>query len=236
MNTSSSLTPDYNAYYGDPRLAEWRRFGARQKAANIRRLAYGLSPAAVLDVGSGDGAVLQALEEQGFAAPCTALEISATGLEALRARQLHLLTAALPFDGESMPFADQEFDLAILSHVLEHVEYPRKLLAEIRRVAKRLIVEVPLEDNAFLPRNYRPDPVGHINFYNPKTFRRLLQTCGFVVEEQITKNPERVMYTFMSGVRGNLTWAIKESALRLVPPLATRLWTYHGVIRARAAE
>ncbi len=46
-------------------------------------------------------------------------------------------------DAADMPFADQVFDYAICSHVLEHVERPDAVIAELVRVAKAGYIEVP---------------------------------------------------------------------------------------------
>lgn len=44
---------------------------------------------------------------------------------------------------DDMPFADQAFDYAICSHVLEHVPDPAAVVAELTRVAKAGYIEVP---------------------------------------------------------------------------------------------
>jgi SAM-dependent methyltransferase len=46
-------------------------------------------------------------------------------------------------DASDMPFADKVFDYAICSHVLEHVERPDLVIAELTRVAKAGYIEVP---------------------------------------------------------------------------------------------
>jgi SAM-dependent methyltransferase len=46
-------------------------------------------------------------------------------------------------DAAAMPFADQVFDYAICSHVLEHVEHPDAVIVELARVAKAGYIEVP---------------------------------------------------------------------------------------------
>ncbi len=51
------------------------------------------------------------------------------------------------------------------SHVVEH---PRTLLHEARRVARHVFVEVPLEHNLRLPRDFAADDLGHINAYTRK--------------------------------------------------------------------
>jgi SAM-dependent methyltransferase len=46
-------------------------------------------------------------------------------------------------DAQSMPFADDEFDYVIASHIAEHVDDPRRFCAELSRVAARGYVETP---------------------------------------------------------------------------------------------
>ena len=46
-------------------------------------------------------------------------------------------------DAADMPFADKVFDYVICSHVLEHVEHPDAVIAELTRVAKAGYIEVP---------------------------------------------------------------------------------------------
>lgn len=48
-------------------------------------------------------------------------------------------------DGQYLPFADGTFDYVICSHVLEHVEEPTSLIAELMRVARRGYIETPSE-------------------------------------------------------------------------------------------
>lgn len=48
-------------------------------------------------------------------------------------------------DGQFLPFADQAFDYVICAHVLEHVEDPKQLIAELMRVARRGYIETPSE-------------------------------------------------------------------------------------------
>ena len=48
-------------------------------------------------------------------------------------------------DGQFLPFADHAFDYVICSHILEHVEDPAQLIAELERVARRGYIETPSE-------------------------------------------------------------------------------------------
>ena len=48
-------------------------------------------------------------------------------------------------DGQFLPFADRAFDYVICSHVLEHIEDPRRFISELMRVACRGYIETPSE-------------------------------------------------------------------------------------------
>jgi SAM-dependent methyltransferase len=146
----------------------------------------------------------------------------------LKNRDIPLLKECSLFDGYSISYENKKFDLAILSHVIEHVEYPRKLLYEAKRIAKFVFVEVPLEDTVRLPKNFVFDKVGHIEFYSSKSIYRLIQTCNLDVISQLTTNPSKVTYAFQKGRKGKLYYYIKELLLRFLPFLATNLFTYHS--------
>jgi SAM-dependent methyltransferase len=51
-------------------------------------------------------------------------------------------------DAEDMPFADQVFDYVICSHVLEHVRFPERVIAEMMRVGRAGYIEVPEASSA----------------------------------------------------------------------------------------
>ena len=88
---------------------------------------------------------------------------------------------------ESLPFADNEFDTVICTHVIEHVLDYRASIAELRRIAKkRLIIVVPRE------REYRYTFNPHFNFF-PYThsFLRAMQP---VPESHAIKDIRRDIY------------------------------------------
>jgi SAM-dependent methyltransferase len=231
------LQSNYDDYYrGD--ISEWRELGAIDKVANIRRLCASMAPATVLDVGAGEGAVLQRLADGGFGERHFALDISASGVECIRKRTIPSLVECRQFDGYAIPYADSTFDLAVLSHVIEHVEHPRLLLNEAARVADLVFVEVPLEHNRRLPGDFVWDSVGHINFYTPKTIRLLVQSCGHEVLQQQQNQPMLRQYRYRLGAKGIAAYLLKESVLRTMPSVAHSLFTYHSslVIRSRRSS
>jgi ubiquinone/menaquinone biosynthesis C-methylase UbiE len=134
------------------------------------------------------------------------------------------------FDGYHVPYDDGKFDIAILSHVIEHVDHPRALLYEASRVAKFVFVEVPLEDTIRLSNDFVFDRVGHINFYSLKTIRRLLQSCGLKIFGQIVTNQPKATYTYQKGTKGLLNYYIKRVLIQFVPGFASSLFTYHAAL------
>lgn len=46
-------------------------------------------------------------------------------------------------DGQKLPFGDKQFDYVICSHILEHIQNPKRFIAELTRVGKSGFIEVP---------------------------------------------------------------------------------------------
>lgn len=223
---SSKLLENYDGYYEAE--SEWRRLGAVDKAANIVEMCGDHPHRTILEIGSGEGAILGRLSSLKFGDSLFAIEISRTGVETTRKRGIPQLVECELFDRCSIPYHDSQFDVAILSHVVEHLEHPRTMIYEAARVAKAVFVEVPLEDTMRLKKDYVFDTVGHINFYSAKTIRRLLQPCDLRVVNQRVTTGSRLSYQYRLGsVRGLLTHCVKYSLLCCSQSVATRLFTYN---------
>ncbi|MBX3358598.1 MAG: class I SAM-dependent methyltransferase [Phycisphaeraceae bacterium] len=237
---ASDLDRLYSQYYSTARELEWYAICAEDKAQNIRDLCSAVPHSSIIEIGAGDGAILNLLDAQGFGERLHALEISESGLEAFGKKSWQRLVEVKRFDGYHAPYPDDAFDLAILSHVVEHVEHPRMLLYEAARIARHVFVEVPLEchsGNTHLRRDFVLDSTGHINFYNADLIRLLLQTSGLRVLDQKVSIQSPKVYAFASGAKGRVRHAIKSTLLRLAPRLAQRRFTYHcSVVCARATE
>ncbi len=245
MNTIQA-SPEMASQYGDYYAAgtsQWRDIGAWAKGQNILEMTRGIAVDQTLEIGAGDGAVLQFLSEHGFADQLHAIEISPTGVDAIRSRKISKLASCQRFDGYEAPFSDNQFDLAILCHVLEHVEHERVLLKEMARVSKHQYIEVPLDYNRGLP---FPDnrkstlehdkPLGHINAYSPALMRHLLDSLGFEILKESITNPPFAAYRYRKGaLRGGISYAIKQCLLKISPALATKLFTYHYSVLCRPA-
>jgi ubiquinone/menaquinone biosynthesis C-methylase UbiE len=178
---SKDVKSAYNQFYEQNDDA-WRMLGAKSKAKNIIEVCKALNPEKVLEVGAGDGSILHFLNEWAFGKELYALEIADTGVAAIEKRKLQNLREVKTFDGYQIPYADDSFDLVILAHVLEHVEHERILLRELKRVAKHIVVEVPLDYRFGVDKRMKHFlDYGHINMYTPTSLRFLLQSEGLEI-------------------------------------------------------
>ena len=179
--TNSSVINAYDNFYQNHDEA-WRMLGAKYKAQNIAEVCKGKAFAKVLEVGAGDGSILHYLDQWNFAPELYAIEISKSGVGHIKSRNLKSLKEVQVFDGYHIPFENQAFDLVILAHVLEHVEYERMLLRELKRVARFQVIEVPRDYRFGVDK--RIDhflAYGHLNVYTPSSLRYLLRSEGFEV-------------------------------------------------------
>lgn len=73
------------------------------------------------------------------------------------------------FDGVNIPFSDNYFDLIYCNQVLEHVQYPEKLLIEVQRVLKK--------DGMFIGSTSQFEPYHSYSIWNytPYGFKLLIE-------------------------------------------------------------
>lgn len=187
---SEDVKSAYNEFYKSSDEA-WRMLGASAKAQNIMEVCNSIKPQKILEVGAGDGSILHFLDKANFGSEIYALEIADTGVERIRNRNLKNLKAVDSFDGYKIPYPDGHFDLVILAHVLEHVEHERILLRELKRVARYVVIEVPLDYRFGVDKRMKHFlNYGHINMYTPTLIRFLLQTEGLeIVADRTSLTP-----------------------------------------------
>ena len=104
----------------------------------------------ILDVGC-DGATLTAIVAKKSAAE-DVIGIDISKESVVYSKRKHPEFQLAVGNAEELPFQDATFDMVFCSEVLEHVEHPEKLLAEIKRCLKadgHCIVEVPTESILF---------------------------------------------------------------------------------------
>jgi len=235
LEVSRQLRQKFDHYYDTVR--EGRPLGAIDKVASIISLCGGYPHGKILEIGCGEGSVLARMAAVGFGEALYGLEISRSGVEAVARRGIGPLVECRVYDGYDIPYPDRSFDLAILTHVVEHLEYPRKLLREAARVAGYVFVHVPLQDNFWLPQDYGQKKGGQINVYSQKTIRHLLQSCDLEIVAQEVSNYSRALHVRWAGqTTGPLLYWLKRGMLKLMPPVAKRLFTYNSALLCRSGD
>jgi SAM-dependent methyltransferase len=238
-----SLTEFYEAGYTqqDPergaQLGRWRALGARSKADHVLALCrrVGLTPQTVVEIGCGDGALLEALAARGLASTYDGFELSAPAAEIARGRGIPGARRIEAYDGVHVPAEDRGYDLAIVSHVLEHVPDPGALLAEAGRVGEHVLVEVPLEANRSAQRPHKraeAAQIGHIQAFDRAAIRVLAAANDLWVRADLSDPLPREHHAFFAeGRRARATaavkWGLRAAAWRVAPKRAERLFTVH---------
>ena len=123
-----------------------------------------------LDVAAGGGHVSRRLRNAG----CAVVTVDpAPGME-----------ADVVAPAEALPFADGSFDVVTCRIAAHHFQDVRKALAEMARVAQRLVV---IEDNVFRGQHVEEaqrhrDPT-HVRSYSEEVWTELVTATGFEIEQ-----------------------------------------------------
>ena len=137
-----------------------------------------------------------------------------------------------------MPAQDGEYELAVLSHVLEHVPDPLPLLREAARVARGVLVEVPLEDNRSGRRpahRAESERIGHLHQFKRSDVHALVAAAGLHVERELTDPLPREHHAFFAGSaaargRAALKWAVRAAVWKLAPQGGEKWFTVHYAV------
>jgi SAM-dependent methyltransferase len=149
--------------------------------AEVARLVAERGPGRVLEVGCGEGIVIEYVRRRHHGVRLDGVEPDADALARARRR----LPDALLVRGDAcdLGIATGAYDLVLCLEVLEHLREPARALGEIRRVARRgCILSVPHEPffrlgNLLRARNVRRlgDPPDHVQHWSRRGFESL---CG----------------------------------------------------------
>lgn len=162
----------------------------------------------LLDVGCGPGFLMVKAKENGF---------DSFGLDFNRFAVEKAVSMGLPnakvggVEEIEKIFPGQKFKVAVMFHVLEHLEEPAKILAEIRKNLQPdgfLAIAVPNSDRSNLRLNFRSRregwdyPPHHISRWKPGVLTKFLEGNGFSVVEVAEERIETFhqIYKFIFGI------------------------------------
>jgi len=136
----------------------------------------------VIDVGCATGALLADLRDRGWRV--TGVEISPCAEYAKKERRLDVRN--IPF--EENKFSQENFDVILASHLIEHLNDPASFLTEVNRVLKeggRIFITTP-NISGFQARLYggrwRSAIFDHLYLFSVRTLSKMLKKAGFKIE------------------------------------------------------
>lgn len=187
---------DYDKIYSNytDEYIDWVKRGCLWKAKILSGLIEGGARGAILEIGTGRGDVLEALEN--FQTKLGA-DVSD---EALRQhREIYPSHRLVKIDADKpLPFKDDEVDFVLLCDILEHVDNPEGLLREAGRVGKYLLLKIPVERAFFVGvanlirgKKYGvTHPSGHLHCWNVGDIRLLLEKADVsIIRYQFVPTP-----------------------------------------------
>lgn len=217
-------------YYDRPVLQAAIRFSVSEEWVATSSL-FPTAKGRALDVGAGCGIASFALARAGWRT--TALEPDASELVGAGAIRTLARDAGLDIDviqafGETLPFADEEFDLVYGRQVLHHARNLGKFCSELHRVLKPGGVLVTTRDHVitadhhldrFLERHPLHSLYGGENAFMLKEYLMALKSAGFRVD--LVLGPLESPINYAPLTKGELIEKIKAVSGRV--PLGSHI-------------
>jgi len=165
---------------GRQTVSEIKQATVQLYLSEIRRY-RGCKNGRLLEVGCGDGDFLACAEAEDWSV--TGIEYSAAACEKTRQR----LKAGKVFCGQlpNAKLESQQFDLCVISDVIEHVRSPLDFLKEIHRVLKpggTLFIATPSTDSwsaRLMRQKWMEFKAEHLTYFNRDTLQTALFKSGF---------------------------------------------------------
>jgi 2-polyprenyl-3-methyl-5-hydroxy-6-metoxy-1,4-benzoquinol methylase len=141
----------------------------------------------VLEIGFGDGLFLKEVKAKGWEA--YGVELNSANCK--YAQEVLGLSGIYNEELQKLCFPEANFDVAVLTHVLEHIELLKETLSEIMRILKPsgiLFISTPNIQGLFIKisglRKFLKSMIensGHVWHFTPKTLRQLISNSGFQI-------------------------------------------------------
>lgn len=175
------ISPNYLKHQSKNPL---QRFLIKNFNKSLISLIEPLSPKTILDVGCGEGFILNELTLKHVGQKIEGVDNSKTALSL--GKKLFPRLSLKYADIYHLPYQNNSFDLVVCLEVLEHLKNPEKALDEILRVSKgSVIISVPNEpffriSNLLRGKNLARwgNDTQHINHWNPSSFKEFLKKQG----------------------------------------------------------
>lgn len=163
LKSSIGITGENPDYFAEYKIADIALFSKTAGSTD--------EPLRILDFGSGNGASIPYVRKYFPTAELNCLDVSERSLELAESRFPSLANYVL-FDGSTIPFPDEYFDISFAACVFHHIEHSEHstLTKELYRVTKP-------GGNLFI---FEHNP------YNPLTVRAV-NTCPFDVNAKLLK-------------------------------------------------
>lgn len=191
MDISRKIIPLYNKEYFKIMIEEYSHMSYQYVFNVVFSVLdkYTRKKDNVLDIGCGVGWLLQRTLDLG----CNAygIDFATSGIKIVKAKlkEANLMTS----DANHTPFREETFDLITCTWLLEHVEKPEEILAEVFRILKNSGLAIFMSPSGELIHTEKKSPVftsleefGEEHFweFSPIGLQYLLQKSGFTIKER----------------------------------------------------
>lgn len=187
---------DYKSFRDDPLKQQEYRTKTDWKARQLVCLLPEVNEVQnILEVGCAMGILLNNISTRLSVKDYYGLDISEQNIEKARALfpegHFHqgVIEDFIPLMQEE--FLIQDFDIVILSDIIEHIPDDLGFMKGVRMISKRVLVNLPLEKSwKNRKRKYgENDHSGHLRSYNEKDAFRLFKNAGYEILRSFTVNP-----------------------------------------------
>jgi SAM-dependent methyltransferase len=143
----------------------------------------------VLDLGCASGEISKTIAEK--AKKVIGIDYDKYAIE--KAKSMHKATNLEFYHGEAFEFLKNnkdQFDLLVLSHILEHLDNPKEFILKFKDFFRYIYIELPDFDKSYL-NHYRKDlnmqlvytDNDHVSEFDRYELRKLLEDCNITIIE-----------------------------------------------------
>ena len=172
-----------------------QRFLIKRFQQALYKLIASLNLTTMLDVGCGEGFLMDYLAKQNIQVKSIGVDINLDAI--MNGKDLFPAKEMINGSAYRLPVPSHSFDLVLCSEVLEHLDSPRDALIEIKRVMKcDCVITVPNEPLFMITNFLRGknvirfgNHIEHIQHWNVTTFQKFLKENGLVIKKKSTPFP-----------------------------------------------